>query len=178
MLMHVVYESIYVSGNIEDRKSVNWNRCLSIFPVVEICHPEEKASVCLQLILFENLCQQYSRLFPACSVSYLDHLSRRKEKTEASLYWLPSSTQWGLSHRLCCVMHLVADQAGTHRDFKWTKASHHKRWFDVNEDTHVNSSRHTCIQNSLQWTWAQLKQLIKRKSLDSELLLEQKGYSR
>lgn len=43
--------------------------------------PPEKASVCLQMILFQNPCQQFSSLFPACGFSYLDHLSRGTQAT-------------------------------------------------------------------------------------------------
>lgn len=69
-----------------NRKSTNLNKRLSTFTKLEICHPQEEASV--WLIPSENLCQQYSSLFPACGCSYLDHLSLR-EKTQASLSWPP-----------------------------------------------------------------------------------------
>lgn len=43
--------------------------------------PREKASVCSQMILFQNPCQQFSSLFPACGFSCLDHLSRGTQAT-------------------------------------------------------------------------------------------------
>lgn len=87
-----------------NRKRINRKRRLSTFPELEICHPQEKASVWFQLIPSDSECQQYSSLFPACGRSYLDHLrQRRRENTSASvltsLVHSERSFRWTLPHR-------------------------------------------------------------------------------
>lgn len=66
--------------------------------------PPEKASVCLQMILFQNPCQQFSSLFPACGFSYLDHLSRG---TQATLCRPAPSAQRALSQATWTLQHVL-----------------------------------------------------------------------
>lgn len=128
---------------------LKWNRRLSTFLKLEICHPQEKASVWLQLIPSDYLCQQYFSLFPACGCSYLDHLSRRRVKTQASMCGpLLIHSERPFRRTLCCVMLPVVSQVCTHRDCKWT-ANRHWRW------------RHEYKRNNSGLTWL-LSKLMKQ----------------
>lgn len=133
---------------------LNWNRHLSIFLKLEICHPLRKSLSLVPVDPSDYLCQQYSSLFPACGCSYLDNLSWRRVKTQASMCGPPSSTQRGLSGGLCAVWCLQL----------WVKSV---LTVTVNElkpspEMTVWTDAHEYRRNNFGWTW-RLSKLMKNQ---------------
>lgn len=124
---------------------INRNRRLSTLLELEICHPEEKASV--WLVQPDYLCQQYSSLFPACG-GLLIFGSFEAEKRENTSVSVLTSTLRGLSGGLCSLV----SQVCTRWDCKWAEVSRYKRWFGCPQ-RHTEKYTHTLKYRRNNFGW-------------------------